>query len=217
MLKRITKYKCKNCQNELVCGNIYKRFYCCYSCFESHRSRKCLICQQHFIGKRKTSLFCESCIDMGVGLSNHELQNTYKTMLYRCYNPERNGHESYSGKNITVCKRWHKFENFLNDMGTRPYKTTLDRIDNDKGYSKENCRWATIEEQRINRGRFKNSTRKYKGVSPHKDKWKSVIRFKGVSYYLGLFSSEYDAAVAYDNKLKEFYPDKYKKYSNIKD
>ena len=217
MIEYITKYKCKNCHGDIIYGNRYKRYYCCYNCFISHRTRTCLICGKKFLDEQKYTRFCSSCINMGEGLTHHELRNTYRTMLHRCYNPERNGHESYSDKNITVCKEWHNFETFVRDMHPRPNNTTLDRIDNNKGYSKENCRWALIGEQRINRNRFKNATYTYKGVCPHGQKWKSKIRHNGINYYLGLFLTEYDAAVAYDKKVKEFYPDTYKAYLNIKE
>lgn len=55
----------------------------------------------------------------------------------------------YSG--VTVCDRWRYYEFFLTDMGARPEGKTLDRKENSKGYSPDNCRWATNREQRHNR------------------------------------------------------------------
>jgi hypothetical protein len=72
-------------------------------------------------------------------------------MIQRCTDPGASGYERYGGAGITVCERWLKFENFLEDMGERPEGTTLDRQENDKGYSKENCQWSTRREQARNR------------------------------------------------------------------
>ena len=64
---------------------------------------------------------------------------------------EHTGTEHYPTKGITICPEWETFEGFLADMGHAPEGLSLDRIDNDKGYSKENCRWATPKEQCVNR------------------------------------------------------------------
>lgn len=80
---------------------------------------------------------------------------SHKGMLYRCQDPGSNQYANYQARGITVCERWQTFANFLEDMGERPDGKTLDRIDNDKGYSKENCRWATLQEQGRNTRRSK--------------------------------------------------------------
>jgi len=77
---------------------------------------------------------------------------SWNTMMMRCYNPNSTSYPYYGAKGIRVCKRWHKFANFHIDMGDRPsINHTLDRRDTTKDYSKENCRWATKQEQARNR------------------------------------------------------------------
>lgn len=71
----------------------------------------------------------------------------WSSMKERCHNPNNKHYNDYGGRGIKVCDRWLKFENFLADMGDRPNGLSLDRIDNDMGYSKDNCRWATMMEQ----------------------------------------------------------------------
>ena len=78
--------------------------------------------------------------------------NTWHTMRQRCLNPNATGYKNYGGRGITVCDRWqHSFENFLADMGERPAGLGIDRIDNNAGYSPENCRWVTPKQNCQNR------------------------------------------------------------------
>jgi hypothetical protein len=80
-------------------------------------------------------------------------------MKARCRQGWRKGAKYYIGRGISYDPYWEKFENFLADMGERPAEcSSLDRKDNDKGYSKENCRWATVIEQARNRRNSKFHT-----------------------------------------------------------
>lgn len=85
-------------------------------------------------------------------------------IIQRCTNANNTSYHNYGGRGITICNRWKKFENFLEDVGEPPTnKHTLDRIDNNKRYCKSNCRWATRKQQQRNTRRnhmitFNNKT-----------------------------------------------------------
>lgn len=84
-------------------------------------------------------------------MAGTQVHNSWKGMKTRCDNPKANTYINYGARGISYDPRWKEFKNFLEDMGERPENMSLDRIDNEKGYSKENCRWATASQQLKNR------------------------------------------------------------------
>jgi hypothetical protein len=78
--------------------------------------------------------------------------NTWISMKDRCCNPKNKRYDRYGGRGITVSNEWlNNFDVFYKDMGDKPTpKHSIDRINNDKGYCKENCKWATDKEQARN-------------------------------------------------------------------
>ena len=81
------------------------------------------------------------------------LYDVWRSMRNRCLNPNAKQFADYGGRGITICARWDSYAAFEADMGERPPGYSLDRIDNEKGYSPENCRWADKKTQQRNQRR----------------------------------------------------------------
>lgn len=140
----------------------------------------------------------------------HRLAKSMKNLMYarwasmkrRCHGTGKHCYhfKTYRDRGITVCDRWlNSYEAFLADMGEAPLGMQLDRIDNSKGYSPENCRWATPSTNSQNKR--PPYGRKYKGVYEYrKGQFGSRIMIKvgQKAPYLGTFTCEEDAAMAYN-------------------
>jgi hypothetical protein len=120
-------------------------------------------------------------------------------MKDRCFNPKYRYFHRYGGRGITISKEWMEFQNFWNDMCPRPKgKMSIDRINNDGNYCKENCRWADTVTQKRNQGVSVLSKTGVKGVSWHKHtaKWQARIGVGKKYINLGVHSNIEDAIKA---------------------
>jgi hypothetical protein len=109
------------------------------------------------------------------GLSESRIYRTWINMRDRCYNPKYKQFDNYGGRGITVCDDWNNnFENFNKWALENGYKDnlTIDRIDNDKGYCPENCRWITIQEQSHNKRTNRNIT--INGITKTASQWSKI-------------------------------------------
>lgn len=108
----------------------------------------------------------------------------WTAMKDRCSKKSGLDYERYVARGITVCERWlESFENFYEDMGDKPSKKhSLDRIDNNLGYYKENCKWATMKEQSNNRRT--NVIIEYNGESLTQKEWSEKLNIPEQTIYL---------------------------------
>ncbi len=129
---------------ECFCGNIFES--------QTYNVNKGQVESCGCYGRTKQGYIDGFKITTFKGGSSHRLYGTWSTMIVRCYNINRKDYKYYGERGIKVDSRWASFENFISDMyPTFQEGLTLDRVDNNKGYSKENCRWATKTMQSRNR------------------------------------------------------------------
>lgn len=108
------------------------------------------------------------------GLSRHPTYHRWISMMHRCYNVKSEKFSRYGGRGIYVENNWLSASQFIQDMGIPPFKgATIDRIDVNGPYSKENCRWATQKTQQNNRGNTRMIT--YKGETKPITEWGALL------------------------------------------
>jgi hypothetical protein len=147
------------------------------------------------------------CLMGGVthNLSKHILYDRYQGMMDRCYKESHKSYNNYGGRGIKVCDRWHSIANFIEDVyPSFSDGLTMDRIESDGDYEPSNFRWATRELQNQNTRIRVDGSSKYRGVywNNQKQKYSCKIHYNGINKYIGTFTNELDAAIAYNNFVK---------------
>lgn len=139
----------------------------------------------------------------GVRVGNHPSYRSWAAMKSRCRNENHQSYMNYGARGIDYCDEWEHFENFVRDMGARPIGATLERVDNEVGYCKENCIWADRYTQAMNRRKFKNNTSGFRGVICKNGRYKARVDFKKTRYMVsGTFPTPEEAHAAKLNLLE---------------
>lgn len=139
-------------------------------------------------------------------LSRHPMYSVWTGMLNRCNNTTTDNYKHYGARGITLCEEWLNPKNFIEwAESTHPNikDYTLDRIDNDKGYSPENCRWVDKTTQCVNQRMKKNNTSGYVGICyyPMYGTWGASIQMNKQKTHLGTFKTKEEAVQARDQYI----------------
>lgn len=120
-------------------------------------------------------------------------------MRNRCQNPKATKYPIYGARGIRVCERWQSFCNFLSDMGEAPAGMTLERKDNDKGYSLDNCVWASPTVQSRNRRNV--LLIEYKGQKKCLSEWASILGVDRTTLSGRLYKSHWPVELAFETPI----------------
>lgn len=136
------------------------------------------------------------------GVVAHRLYQRWASMKDRCNNPNHKNYHQYGGRGITVDSRWYVFKNFANDMfPTFKEGLTVERIDNDGPYSKENCRWATRLEQANNTRQ--NTTITWNGQTMSISSWERKLGISSQSLLSRLYKHGWSKERAFTQPFRK--------------
>jgi hypothetical protein len=146
-----------------------------------------------------------------IAKSNMEEYRIWKAIISRCTDEKHAKFSDYGGRGITISNEWMDFFTFFRDMGIRPTGLEIDRIDNDKGYNKENCAWTSRIVNLFNQRPRKRKTDLPRGVrTTRQGKFMAVISVGGNSVSAGTFKTIDEAKEAYKVISKEWFGREFK-------
>lgn len=171
----------------------------------------CLMLENLYAG------YSQSCGCVGIakatthGLTGTAFRDVHQNMKARCDNPQHPQYKDYGGRGIRYCDKWKSLVGFKEDM-YESYKEglSIDRIEVDGDYEKDNCRWTTMGVQGHNKRKMKGCEFPYKGIhyNPNFTRYVATISHKRRGCYLATFDELEHAAKAYDDASEKLYQDR---------